>query len=195
MCVCVSAWALVCRFIHMHACLCCLSVCEGFLEKSWSWVNMLWNVNCLHDNSPVSSFRLSSSGCMPRQPNQVCHGISPLTDLSYLKNYQCTFLNQVPSGSKWAKSSVPLAVRPGLDEHTCFCVCLCRSNSEQSFESPLTGFWQAFKWRRCCVLHIVDSIAVCMSLHLLQCKGVSVVDELWYHMLQFMGSIIHRQNR
>lgn len=31
-------------------------------EKTCSWVNMLWNVNSLHDNSPVSSFRLSSAG-------------------------------------------------------------------------------------------------------------------------------------
>lgn len=31
-------------------------------KKSCSWVNMLWNVNSLHDNSPVSSFWLSSAG-------------------------------------------------------------------------------------------------------------------------------------
>lgn len=43
----------------------CLEACPCFLfgkKKTCSWVNMLWNVNSLHDNSPVSSFRLSSAG-------------------------------------------------------------------------------------------------------------------------------------
>lgn len=66
-----------------------LSFCvRAFWKKSWSWVNMLWNVNCLHDNSPVSSFSFHPQGaCWGGQTKcHACHGISLLIDLGYLKN-------------------------------------------------------------------------------------------------------------
>lgn len=74
------------EFICMRACV--VFLCGGFLEKSWSWVSMLWNVNCLHDNSPVSSFGFHLLGaCRGSQTKcHACHGIIPLIDLSYLKN-------------------------------------------------------------------------------------------------------------
>lgn len=158
----------MCRFIHMHACMhaCVVFLCEGFLEKSWSWVNMLWNVNCLHDNSPVSSFRLSSAGFV--QPNRVCHGIGPLIDLSYLKKKRDLFIYAdfciTSPLTLTGLSPQCLCSRPGLDEEReNVCVCLCRSNSAQSFESQLTELWQAFKQRRCSVSHIVNGIVVYVS--------------------------------
>lgn len=42
-------------------------------------------------------------------------------------------------------------------------MCLCRSNSAQSFESQLTELWQTFKQRRCSVSHIVNATVVYVS--------------------------------
>ncbi|CAB1442544.1 unnamed protein product [Pleuronectes platessa] len=82
-----SSWVNVVSFLDLcpplRVCLDVVSRCHSGTftdEESWSRVNMLWNVNCLHDNSPVSSFRLWSSGPTLRTPDQsheVTAGVEP----------------------------------------------------------------------------------------------------------------------
>lgn len=100
------------------------------------------NVKSLHDNSPMSSFRLSSAGCMPRQLNRACHDTSPLITQSYFKNNKERDL--FISADFCAGSNLPLtgpssqcpSSRPVDYINTCL---LCRVS-----DSLLNASWQDF---------------------------------------------------
>lgn len=160
--VCVSLIVVVCQFIHMRVCLCCLPVWR-LLEKSWSRVNIVWNVNCLHDNSPVSSFRLSSVGCVPKQPNQVCHGINPLIDLSYLKIHLFIYADFCTMSPLTLSGLSPQCAYA----ETKVCVCVCRSNSAASWQQ--FGRFSNRTDEMFCILFVA---LLCMSVFVTeQCLG------------------------
>lgn len=140
-----------------------LSFCvRAFWKKSWSWVNMLWNANCLHDNSPVSSFRLSSAGCMQRQPKPSVPWNQPADWSQLLKKIKKIYLSSpssVLSRNGLSPPSVPPHNRTTLT-HVYPYVCVCIKSSTvlwNPFDRSLARVQTApplrfaYCWQRCCV--------------------------------------------
>lgn len=150
----------------MHACLCCLSV-WGLFGKILELGQHA--VECELSPWQQPSVLLPAFICRVRsaKPSVPRHRPADWSELFKKKKRDLFIYADFCITSPLTLTGLSpqcLCSRPGLDEEReNVCVCLCRSNSAQSFESQLTELWQAFKQRRCSVSHIVNGIVVYVS--------------------------------